>query len=135
MDLGRRQQGQYVNLRVETTDSSGDPAQPDAAPVATITDAGSNVVATIKIPMSRVENVFSLPLFLGASYLLGTYIVEYSWSVGGVIRNSSDSFDVIHGGDIGGGVIAIYGYDRPEARYVVAQLSSGKLVQGRNPKF
>jgi hypothetical protein len=135
MDLGRYQQGQVVNLEVTATDGGGSPAQPDAAPAATVSDADSNVVAVLKLAINLDETNFALPVFLGVGFPLGTYTVEYSWIIGGVSGSGSDTFDVIHGGDVGGGVISMFAYDRPEARYVVAQLSSGNLVQGRNPKF
>jgi hypothetical protein len=48
---------------------------------------------------------------------------------------ASDTFDLIAGGDEGGAVVSMFAIDRPEARYVVGQLASGKLVQGRNPRL
>lgn len=135
MNLGRFQQGQIVKLNVSPFDNVGVSTVPDSAPLATIRDQYSNAMAFLKMPMNRSVVGFSIPVFLGVGFPLGTYTVTYSWSIGDYQGSASDSFDVISGGDIGGGVIAMYGYDRPEARYVVAQLSSGNLVQGRNPKF
>lgn len=135
MNLGRFQQGQTVQLHVTTVDEDGNAAQPDAAPIATFKDSNSEVVAAVKMPMFLGPVSFLLSIFLGVEFPLGTYTVEYSWSIGDFTGSASDTFFVIHGGDVGGRVISMFAYDRPEARYVVAQLSSGNLVQGRNPKF
>lgn len=135
MYLGRFQPGGVVKIRVATTDGSSNPVTPDAAPVATIRDPSNAVIFTGKMAMDGGTQVFSLNIFLGLPYPLATYTVGYSWSVGGFNGTGSDTFDVIHGGDIGGRIISMYAYDRPEARYVVAQLTSGNIVQGRNPRL
>ena len=136
MDLGRFQPGQIVGIGVSTVDAADAPAWPDAAPVATITDGDNNVVWTGKIALDPNRAYrFSLSVFLGVPYSLGTYQVGYAWSIGAFSGTASDTFEVIHGGDVGGRIIAMYAYDRPEARYVVAQLTSGNIVQGRNPRL
>ena len=135
MDLGRIQPGQFVTIGVATVDGAGHPATPDAAPVATITDASNAVVFAGKIPMRRDTRHFALPIFAGITLPLGTYTVSYAWAVGVFGGTATDTFTIIHGGDIGGRIISMYAYDRPEARYVVAQLSSGNIVQGRNPRL
>lgn len=135
MNLGRFQPGQTVNIAVSTVDGDGNPAMPDAAPIATITAPDSTVLFAGKIALTATPFLFSLPIFVGIPYSVGTYQVEYQWLVAGVSVNASDTFDVIHGGDAGGRIIAMYAYDRPEASYVVAQLTSGNVVQGRNPRL
>lgn len=136
MNLGRFQSGQSVTIAVSTLGSTSLPVMPDAAPVATIKDSVGDVILLRKLALERFgSNVFSLDVFLGVRYPLGTYTVEYQWVVGGFTGTGSDTFDVIHGGDVGGRIISMYAYDRPEARYVVAQLTSGNFVQGRNPRL
>jgi hypothetical protein len=135
MNLGRFQPGQVVNISIQTVDSFDLPATPDAAPVAKIRDSLNAVVFSGKMAMDGSTKVFSLSVFVGISYPLGTYTVSYQWVVGGFHGTGSDTFDVIHGGDVGGRIISMYAYDRPEARYVVAQLTSGNVVQGRNPRL
>lgn len=135
MNLGRFQQGQIVKISIATVDGNDLPATPDAAPVATIRDPSNAVIFSGKLAMDGGTQLFSLPIFVGISYPLATYTVGYTWSVGGFNGTGSDTFDVIHGGDVGGRIIAMYAYDRPEARYVVAQLTSGNIVQGRNPRL
>lgn len=135
MSLGRFQLGQSVPLSLSVVNSGGSPVWPDAAPTATITDSGSHVIAEFKMAMTGASYVFSADEFLGLDYTLGTYSLSYQWFVGGSSVSASDSFDVAPGGDAGGRVISMYAYSRPEASYVVGQLSSGNIVQGRNPRL
>ena len=136
MSLGRFQAGQFLTLAVNTTDAGHVPALPDSAPVMTITDSGSAVIATAKVPLDPLlPFTFGMRIFLGLEFALGTYTVGYAWTVNGSGVSVSDTFDLIAGGDAGGRIIAMYGYDRPEAKYVVTQLTSGNVVQGRNPRL
>lgn len=135
MDLGRFQPGQVVTIGVATVDGSDNPVAPLAAPVATVTNSSSDVVFSGKIAMNLDTMHFALPIFLGILYPLGTYTVSYTWSAVGFSGSASDTFEVIGGGDIGGRVISIYAYVQPQAQYVIAQLSSGNIVQGRNPRL
>lgn len=135
MDLGRFQPGQDVRIGVATVDVDGNPAWPVLAPVSTVKDADNNTIFSGKIPMSGLAYIFSRQLFLGLLYPVGIYQVNYAWTVGSFNGTASDTFEVISGGDVGGGIIAMYAYVRPEATYVVAQLSSGNIVQGRNPRL
>jgi hypothetical protein len=132
MYLGRFQQGQPVRLAVSPV-SGGNPATPDSAPVATVTGPVGFASFSAKLAMDGGPTAFALAIPLVAEFLLGTYSVSYSYSVGGNAGTASDTFDVIAGGDPGGRIISMTAYDRPEARYVVTQLSSGRIVQGRNP--
>lgn len=133
-DLGRFQLGQSVPLAVATVDGQGAPASPDAAPTAAITGPSGDPVATVELAMAGDDRHFALPFFLGLSLPLGTYGVAYSYLILGAAMAASATFTVIPGGDTGGAIISMFAFDRPEARYVVAQLESGRLVQGRNPR-
>lgn len=64
---------------------------------------------------------------------LGTYRLSFSWVQDGQLVTSDHEIDLVAGGDSGGNIIALYHYRRPEGSYCVAQLSTGRLVQGRNP--
>lgn len=70
---------------------------------------------------------------LGAGFALGSYTVSFNYTVQGYQGLLLATFEVVGGGDLGGPVISLYSVDRPEARYIVAQLGTGRLVQGRNP--
>lgn len=133
MDLGRYVKGQFVTPAVAVV-SGGNAATPDAAPTATI--SGPSPTRTVKLAMDGGPTAFALPIQIDDSFALGTYSVEYAYSVGGSAGSpSSDTFDVIAGGDLGGKVIAMAAYVRPDAQYVVVQTDAGKLLQGRNPRL
>jgi hypothetical protein len=130
-------QGQVVTLQVRTYAYQGRPALPDSAPTATIIAPDNSVVMpATSMPITDKSNspyLFSLPINLGVSWGLGRYRVVYQWSVGGYRGSSLDNFDVSTGGDATGSIVSLFSYDRPEARYVIAQTSGGQLIQGRNP--
>jgi hypothetical protein len=135
MNLGRFQLGQFVKLGLPIVNGGGSPVAPDSAPTATITSPSNVTGAPFKLAMDGGPLAFSLPVQLGLSFALGTFSVSYTYKVNGVTFTSGDTFNVIAGGDPGGGIIAMSFYDRPEARYVVTQLTSGRIVQGRNPSL
>lgn len=108
----------------------------DAPPVATITDPDNALFGVFLLPYAPVNGTtfrYAYPLALPGGAALGTYQVVIAYSIAGTPGTVTSTFDVVSGGDSGGSVISLYAYDRPEARFVLAQLSSGKLVQGRNP--
>jgi hypothetical protein len=127
----RYQRGQYVVL------GSSLDLLPDGPPVATVLDPNNALFGQFPIPYAPVAGSpgyeFAYPLSLPGGAVLGTYQVTIAYAVAGVPASITSSFDVVAGGDSGGQVISMYAYVRPEAKYVLAQLSSGKLVQGRNP--
>jgi hypothetical protein len=125
--LGRFTRGQKITLSAEY------PSTPDAAPAATVRDPDDISVGTFLLPMRGGLQNFAITLRIGDWMTLGRYSVTYSFSLSGVPGTASDSFDLVAGGDSGGEVISLFSYDRPEGRYVLAQLGSGKLMQGRNP--
>jgi len=135
MNLGRFQLGQFVTLGLSTVNTVGVPTAPDAAPMATITTPGVVAGAPFKLAMNGGPLAFALSIQLGLAYGLGTFSVTYTYSVNGAALTGGDTFTVIAGGDPGGGIIAMAYYERPEAGYVVTQLTSGRIVQGRNPSL
>lgn len=129
--LGRCRRGDKVML------SCSVPSVPDHAPIAVVLNSDSHVVATIALPkIGPSRKLFGMSVFIGTAFIVGNYLVSYQFSVGGNSGSvPDDRFAVVPGGDSGGDVISLYSFDRPEARFVVAQLSSGRLAQGRNPSF
>lgn len=126
----RYQRGQSVLIGSQQTGHA------DAPPVAAILDPNAEAFATVLLPYAPVRGtdytyatLFQLP----GGAALGTYTVTITYAIDGTPWTDTSTFDVVAGGDSGGSVISLYAYDRPEARFVLAQLSSGKLVQGRNP--
>lgn len=139
MNLGRFQRGEKIPLAVQVVDGSANPVEPDAAPLATITDPSNATLASVRLPLAGSGmGQFGMAYFLGILFSsLGTYQVTYSYDYaeGTGQGTASDTFEVIAGGDEGGAVVSMFHIDRPEARYVVGQLASGRLVQGRNPRL
>ncbi len=133
--LGAYRQGQTVALGVRTTGSQGRTAMPDAAPVADVYNDAGQRVASLALPLIDDDQggVFALPLFLGTGFAVGRYRVAYRYRAGTFTGLKLDSFDVSPGGDPSGPVIGLFAYDRPEARYVVAQTADGTLIQGATP--
>lgn len=129
----RYQRGQYVPLT--TTVSDGLTLEP---PVCVVTDPNNAMFGYFLLPYVGLNPngapIYSYPMFLAGGAALGTYTVTitFATTIGGS-ATVDQTFDVVAGGDSGGQVISLYSYDRPEASFVLAQLSSGKLVQGRNP--
>jgi hypothetical protein len=129
-NLGRYTKGQRVPLLLVPS------SMPDATPIATIIGPDDSTLAALGMPLGPDGRCFLLRLFMGEPYeSMGTYRVTYSYFVAGQPVGSEDTFDRIAGGDAGGRVIAMVSVERPEARYVVAQLDSGRVVQGQNPRL
>jgi hypothetical protein len=137
-DLGNYQLGQTVPLTLVVRDSLGRSALPDVIPTVAIYDANYDAVFAANPYPSDPQgspSVFAYPLKLGSAYVLGKFFVVFRYSVGGVSNLTLQTFTVVGGGDAGGNMISLYSLDRPEARYVLGQLSGGSLVQGRKPHF
>ncbi len=127
-DLGRFQRGDKVRISVETGST------PDDAPVATIAGPGG-FEAVLQVPIDGSTARFARRVFLGLDFALGSYLVTHQYAISGEPRSHEQAFELVPGGDSGGDVISMHTLDRPEGRHVVAQLSGGLLVQGRNPKL
>jgi hypothetical protein len=84
-------------------------------------------------PYSTDGMNFLWPLLIDSDFSLGVFVVTCSYSIGGISGSTNVSFDVVAGGDPGSRVISLFSYERPESRYVLAQLQAGSLVQGSNP--
>lgn len=128
--LGRYRRGDVVQLPFSSD------SVPDAAPVVVIVKTTGGQVDAFPIPATdRSLLDFGYPLFIGQPYSLGSFRAYCHFTIGGVEALKQATFDVIAGGDSGGAVISLHGVDRPEARSVIAQLASGRLVLGSNPRL
>lgn len=135
--LGRFRQGSYIPLCAQVLTSHLSPVWPDTAPTAYLY-SDSALVSSFKIPVTdfaSATGLFSKSVLVDQPLPLGRYRVVYRWTVGGVAGAVMDSFEIVGGGDPAGAVISMCSYDRPEARYILGQLSGGRLAQGRNPKL
>jgi hypothetical protein len=138
MYYGRFQLGQSVPLAIRTDDANGTPTTPDDVPSARIYKDDGTLVKVQRIPTldkSGVTGLFLLPLFLSSTFAVGGYRVVYSYTISGSPQVKDDYFEIGAGGNAGGAVIGMFWYDRPQAKFLIQQLDSGKLVQGRNPRL
>ena len=136
MYIGRYQIGQVVPISVVTADASDNPSDPDDVPIARIY-RGSTFVASARM---SVRDRFSQRAYfdhqlrlMGGDYQVGQHTVIYTYKISGSAIAKQSHFQVVPGGDEGGTVISMTTYKRPEAQFVVAQLTSGRLVFGRGP--
>jgi hypothetical protein len=107
---------------------------PDHAPIAVLLDpAGADVLSVEMYAVGATARAFRADVFLDSLFGLGVHRVVYSYTVGGEPATTEDAFEIVSGGDSGGDVIALYGLDRPESPFVVAQLGCGRIVLGRRP--
>jgi hypothetical protein len=132
--LGTVVLGRRAPFLVQTLGAGRVPALPMVPPTATLYDAGGNVAATFELPiLDLAAGLFGMGVRL-STLAPGRYCVLYQYRVNGYPGRVIDFLDLAAGDDAGA-VISLFAHDRPEARYVLAQLDGGRLVQGRNPKF
>ncbi len=137
--LGRYQAGDAVPLRLACVDrSTNGVTLPREAPWLRVYGVGGITVGFL--PAMPVEDRHGLPglfrhdLRLDISYEIGHYTVVYTYRVSNQTYCVRDQFEVMPGSDASGTVISLYSYHHPESNFVFAQLTSRRLVMGRNPK-
>lgn len=138
MYLGSFQLGQEVAYRVHSATSSGEPAAPDAAPLARVyAQDGDAVRSGLKVPSRnypRIVGLFEGRLQLNEDFEAGLHTVLVTWAVSGVKKAASFSFAVLPGGNGSGQVTSLYSHPRPNANYVVQGRDSGRIYKGKNPR-
>lgn len=136
--IGRYKLGDAVPLYVKTVDTNGVATLPDDCPTVKVWNSSGTLILNQKMPIierfTQTGN-FCYPLFLGVLWATGTYTAVYYWTTGSQTFNGldCDTFEIVDGGNKDGNVIAMYFFDRPQAKYVVYETDSGVLIQGRNP--
>lgn len=136
MHLGRFRQGDTVPYWVLCTNSSGVPTDPDSVPVAETYSSSANV-ESLKVPIldrARTTGFFGGEIFLGSGYTEGEYTLTVRWQISSHQGVSLFRFEVLPDGNSSGQVIAMHGFVRPQARFVVNQRTSGQLYKGKNPR-
>lgn len=137
MYLGRYQLGEYVPLRVLCLNGSQVPADPDACPLVDLRSASGKPVSGEGLPVldkHATTGLFGSGLYLDEAFSEGAYSVQFTWLVGGTLYSSLARFQVAPGGGASGQVIAMCSYERPHARFLVQQRTSGRIYKGRNPR-
>lgn len=134
---GRYQLGQHLPIMVLARGSDETPGVPTDTPRATIYSPAGAVVMFFDLPVVdrySQTGLFGMPLRLGADFATtGLYRAEYHYLIGSYYGIEEDGFEIVAGGNADGSVISMYYYDRPHAKFIVQELDSGKLRQGRNP--
>lgn len=135
MYRGRFPLGNDVPLLLLTRNAAGAAVVPDAPPTLDVWSSSGKVKTLLLPVLDRygTTGLFAFKLFLDGTYAAGLYTAEYRWQASGYQGLDHDNFEVIPGGDGGGTVLALYHYERPHARFLVQELTSGALVRGRNP--
>lgn len=122
INMGRYRQG---DLLVLTYEPGGIPSSP---PMAYLFGSGG-LVATEEL-WTRDRATYVLDELLGRLYPIGYYLVTITSSLG----TARYIFQVVPGGDPEGNVVAMHHQKSVNGWTVVAQLASGRLVKGKNPK-
>lgn len=130
--------GQLVPLRLWTTNASGDPQVPDAAPVACVLDEDGDCVDRFNMP-ALDQNVhdgwFSYRLGLDHRFATGAYTVLYTYLIDGTAYGRIERFEVIAGGDGLGTGVGLHFYRQPQADFLLLQTDTGVLKTRRNPRI
>lgn len=134
---GRYQLGEYLPLVCLCVQPGRIPVAPDEAPTAVIVGSSGQVFGRQLPPADpNVQPaLFGQQIFLGSGFAVGHFVVMYHWRIGGVPYGSKAAFEITAGGSVDGTVISMYPYLKPQAKYLVQQLDSGRLVVGKNPRF
>lgn len=136
--IGRYQLGDWVPLRIQATNGSLTPTLPDDCPLMAVYSAAGSKVVEKKIPVLEryaVTGLFAFRLFLDGSYSAGSYMVKYQWLISSAPFIEVNTFEIVAGGHVDGSAIASAWYERPHGKFLVRQMDSHKLVEGRNPRI
>lgn len=135
--LGRYTLGDTLAIPVWCRDSSGTPAEPTNAPVATVS-SDTALVASYRLPICdryASTGFFSLPVQLGSAYTTGSYRVVVQYTISSTAYAYAASFEVVAGGHADGPALACYYFARPTSDFIIMQCDSGRVVRRRNPRL
>lgn len=124
VNLGRFRMGDRVPIRVAA--SGVVPSIPYAVVL-----SGASAILTIPLANIGLSNTFSSSLFLGyPDFGVGTFKVQVAWKEGDLLRGVNYLFEVVPGGDHAGRLVSVF---QSRSGDVIAQASSGELLQGSSP--
>lgn len=151
MNLGRIQQGDWLNLSVVTDNTSGSAAFPTDAAGATVYPfywiidpalTHQKLIITEQ-PLTALDRFDSTLTGyhtawqrIGPEFPTGIYYVYVQWQAASASYNRRriHSFQVVPGGNVKGAYSALTFYDQPHASFLVGQTDGGLLEARRNPK-
>ena len=138
MFLGNYILGDTVPLDVGvTTGADGAGTLPASPPALRVYDAAGNLVKAVAMPPADrfgCPGLFSFALTLDSSFALGTYRVAFLFQAAGVSYLKVASFKVVEGGSTAGPVLALYGYVRPHASFLLERQPKQRAL-ARNPRL
>lgn len=141
--LGRYRLGDVVSIPLTAVGADGTAVLPSSPPRARIVSLGPGAPGYyVEVSLVALESpdvlVAQLPLLSSTPPYTalepGRFTARIAWVSGGIARVHTATFDLTSVGDAGGGVISLHEVRRAPRRSAVAQLQSGVLVVGSNPK-
>ena len=136
MWLGRYQLGQTVPLRLQCRNAASVAFLPSQPPLAKVFGASGLVRSKAMPILDRyvITGLFQLPLYLDGQFAPGLYESVYHFTDGSYYGIEVDNFEVVGGGNAAGAIVSMHWYERPHAAFVVAELETGNIFAGRNPR-
>ena len=139
MHFGRHRQGEHVTLFCVTRNAAGTATVPTNAPQAVIFNTAGTKITQFRVPVTDKAGqtgVFTHALRLNSDYgTVGVYSVIFYYNILTFAGVDLNTFEIVAGGNADGSVIGLYYYDRPHGKFIVRQLDSGTVTQGRNPRL
>lgn len=124
----RARQGDLISVHFAAAET------PAVSPVITVKNGLGGTVFSFLAALSSKPLNFARYFRMSFGAALGTYSVSVAFT--GLTGNKYvgvGSFTLVGGGDNGGAVVSMFVSERPEGSKMIAQLDSGRLVQGDNP--
>lgn len=110
------------------------PFVPAVAPVLIVADSAGRTLFTT--PLWTWDNgiTFQTNLVADSRFSIGTFNAKAVFtSIGGLSAAMAIQFQIVPGGDPAGSIVAIYQHEGAHGRFVITQLTDGKIVQGSDP--
>lgn len=136
MWIGQIQLGLTLDVPLQTSTAAGLPTLPDQVPSIQVRQASDNAIVYAGL-MPIVDHdlaTFSLPLFLGLGFAVGSHTIRMAYSLSGSQRSQDLSFIILPGGEQRGQVLGMAYYHRPDKDWIVWQAEVGLLLTGKNPR-
>lgn len=139
MWLGRQQLGTWLDVYLQASDSSGEPAMPVACPQIKIRRSSDNAIvlnSLMPILDKTVQvGLFVSRVFLGTSFAVGYHTIELQYTNDSNLMTETRTFEVMAGGDPRGCVLGMVYFHKPQADFLVYQVESGLILKGKNPRI
>lgn len=138
--MGRLKLGDELSVQFRCVDQDDRPASLIRTPRVSVYVGGSRVASDRLVRSDRdVDGLFVARMQLGQGWSAGKLILHVRYEAatatgtynGRIVAHA----EIVGGGDPAGETISLYSFARPDGRYIVAQMSQGRIYRGRNPRF